>query len=661
MHLSGTQKILLGFACGIVLVSSALAAAHQRVEGVRTILENGNPGLTIRSAHVLLKNRQIDNQDRRQLLELIARAEEMRTSFHNYSDVSQATRAWASLLKEFPSDKHAAAIRWRIAWLYWRQGNLPKAEKAAESILAKHPAAREAEQVKLLLARIDIKRNRLHAARKRLLQYMLGVKETSAAQARGLAWLAIVDFSEHRLDVALKGMKQALHLSPGIITGNAELQSVYVRLLDTQGHVAEAMREAKSFLKRHIETPYAPRIRLIHADLLAQKGKSEEALAEYGQLSETEAENSIGKKAFMRKLMLQNIKTGNIKSLRPVLAALQRMAARNQLSDIEAESLLDQAQLWERLSGKVKHAAEKALTLYAQTTTDHYPSFSVTATRKGALLLRQQLKKQISGKKWLQTVVLWQRFPQLRNHFSRKSKQDGDAINIQLGVAHAMRMLMQFNAAETMLKRLYRQAKGSITGQRVMLDLSLLWLDRGDAGGFSRVMRWLDDHEFTLYRPDLLLVAASMQLAKGKINAASQTLHTVSPEDLALETRPIYWRTEARVDEALSRWHLAAHAWKNYRKYNPSEAGSTGMHQANALFKAEEFAAAEKTYLTIPKAMRLGEWQYRMALTEYQTGKWGQAKERLQKLAENKDAGEYANMARLELADQRAQALLERQ
>lgn len=83
------------------------------------------------------------------------------------------------------------------------------------------------------------------------------------------------------------------------------------------------------------------------------------------------------------------------------------------------------------------------------------------------------------------------------------------------------------------------------------------------------------------------------------------------------------------------------------------------MKQANALFKAEEFAAAEKAYLAIPKKMQLGEWQYRMGLVEYHNGKWKQAEERLQRLAENKDAGEYVNMAKLELAEKRARALLE--
>jgi len=207
-----------------------------------------------------------------------------------------------------------------------------------------------------------------------------------------------------------------------------------------------------------------------------------------------------------------------------------------------------------------------------------------------------------------------------------------------------------------MLNRLYEQASGSIVGQRVMLELNQLWLDRGDKDGFSKVMHWLDNHEFTLYRPDMLLVAARMQLANGKTSAASQTLHAVSPEDLALETRAAYWQTAARIAEALKRWHMAAKAWENYTKYNTSD--KILMYQANALFHAEDFRMAEKTYIRISEASRLSEWQYRMALTEYHNGKWKLAEERLQRLVEDKNATEYTHLARLELADKRARTLL---
>jgi len=644
-----------------MLSSHAMAASNQRIEGVRAILENGNPELAIKSAHTLLKNNQINNMDRRKLLEVIAKAEEIRTSFHHYSDVSYATRAWASLLKEFPHDKEAAAIRWQIAWLYWRQGKLPEAKRTAEEVIKRHPAAKETGKAELLLARIAIRRNRMRAARGHLLQYTLDADENKAAQARGLAWLAVVDFSEKRLSTALKGMEKAIRISRGIIASDAELQSIYIRLLYARGHRDKAMHLAEDFFKQYINTPYAPIIRLIHADLLAQKGNSAKAVTEYDELAAAEAESSVGRKAFMRKLMLQHRKTSDVKPLKPVLAALQRMAARNQLSGIEAESMLDQAQLWERLSGKLDKAAEKSLELYARTAASHDPDFSATALKKGAALLHRQLKTRIHEKAWLQTVVLWKRFPQLRLHRSRGGEQKYGNINIELGVAHAMRMLMQFPAAEEMLNRLYLHTRGSVEGQRIMLELTQLWLDREDADGYSRVMHWLDNHEFTLYRPDMLLVAASMQLAEGKINTASQTLHAVSPEDLAVETRAAYWRTEAYIDEALSRWHLAAKAWENHARYNKSAPNRILMKQANALFKAEEFAAAEKAYLAIPKKIRLGEWQYRMGLVEYHNGKWKQAEERLQRLTENKDAGEYVNMAKLELAEKRARVLLEQQ
>jgi len=48
----------------------------------------------------------------------------------------------------------------------------------------------------------------------------------------------------------------------------------------------------------------------------------------------------------------------------------------------------------------------------------------------------------------------------------------------------------------------------------------------------------LDEHEFTLYRPEMLL--------------------------LVIEERLTYWKVRAGIAEKLKHWHMAARAWQEY-------------------------------------------------------------------------------------------------
>lgn len=649
--------------------------------GVRAILDNGNPELAIRAAQALLAAKHLRNGERRQLLELIARAEEMRAAWRDYADADKALAAWRTLLKEFPNDPGAADVRWHIAWIWWKQGELLKARKAAEGIIEHHPASRRARMAQLLMARIAIARDRLNKARKHLLQYMIDAPDAPREQALGLAWLAVVDAREHRFEAALSGMEKARSLAPGLVENDPELLAVHVRLLHRLGHADQAFARSEIFLKRYIDTRFAPSVRLLHADMLAARGQRKRALEEYDQLAENEAETSIGKQAFLRKLMLKYANARDFDRLKAPMIALTKIANENQMTAIEAEALLDLARLWRRLIGRTPRAAARALTNYARAAHARFKPWSDQALDEGARLLRTQLatliratsprpaksaaRKSPAGKapdkasrnRWLQTIVLWKRYPLLRSRMLTQPDAATETVTIQIGVARALRMLMQFDAAERMLARLYRQDPESIQGQRVMLERARLWLDRGDADGFSRVMRWLDAHEFTIFRPDMMLIAANMQLNAGKTNAASQTLHAVSPDDLAPEARADYWNTEARIAEALKRWHMAARAWQRHAKLTGD--GASTLRAGRDLLRAGEYAAAEQSFLAVPETLRDAEWQYMMAQAEFHTGKWKQAEERLQRLIDDKNAGEWRDMARLTLADRRAERLLE--
>jgi len=630
------------------------------INAIRSLLHNGNPEIAAKKSYRLLKTGQVDNRERRSLLRVIAVAEEMQSALHEYSDADKAIVAWQNLLKEFVSPDDAAGIRWKISWLYWQKGDDEGAARAIDELLKEHPASKQATEARILLARINLRNNKLHAARKNLMKFMLS-SDTDSDQAKGLAWMAVVDFREHRRDAALDNMLKAINLAPGFVSSEVTLLSTYVQLLYDRPDKDAFERQANRFFNLYLDRPEANLIRLLDANVLAARGKKKQARQAYERLSEIAPETSVGIKAFIRKLMLQNEDVSEADALKPVLAALHRLAVENQISDIEDEAMLDQARLWARLEGQVDDAAEKALDLYTQVTVGTMPVYAAEARVEGYALFVRHLDATLDKQAWLESIVLWRRYAQLREP---PKALDGVALKAQrtmlLGVAGAMRRLMDFDAAEEILAALYRQTSSSVEGDRIILERAELWLDRHDPDGYARVMRWLDAHSFTLYRPEMLLIAAGMQLQNDQPSQASQTIRQVAEQDIAPDMRATYWKTRALIAEAQNQWHPAATAWGRQNALRGDALTTVDkLHRADALFMGGEFAEAESIYKKFPEDAQDRRWQYRMAVCEMRTGQWAQAEERLNALTDNPDAAEYATRARLLLAELEAVGLME--
>jgi len=636
------------------------AAQNDAVSSIRALLYSGDPIAAKKKAHALLRIGKIDDRKRRNLLRIIAIAEEMQTTLHEYTDANKAIAAWKTLLHEFISPDDAASIHWKIAWLYWKQNNLDGAIRAIEELLKESAGSREAMEGRLLLARIYIKRNKLHLARKNILNYMLGTS-SEGDQARGLAWVSVIDFREHRQSAAFENIRKAIHLTPGLVSSNVTLLSTYVQLLYARDDKNRFILQSERFLKRYIDRPEARLVRLLHADILAKKGRTGKAQEAYERLSEIAPETSVGIRAFMRKMMLKHAQNNDLETLKPVLSSLKKIAADNQLSPIEDEAMLDQALLWSRLSEQVDKADEKALDLYAQVLVGTTADFMSRAKTEGRKLFSKHLQATLAKKDAaLDAIVLWRRYPQLRK---KPAGLKGPPLKVHnrmlLGVADAMRQLMDFDASENLLTKLYEQTQDSVEGDRVMLERAKLWLDRNDSDGYARIMRWLENHSFTLYRPEMLLIAAGIKLASGHPNEASQTLKQVSVQDIAPDMRPTYWQNKAKIAAMLEQWHRAASAWEKYIALSNQAPAFALRAHADALFKAGEYAKAETAYMKFPEDNRDARWQYQLAVAERHTGKWRRAEERLKALMENTDAGEYILRARILLADQQADALME--
>jgi predicted negative regulator of RcsB-dependent stress response len=192
-----------------------------------------------------------------------------------------------------------------------------------------------------------------------------------------------------------------------------------------------------------------------------------------------------------------------------------------------------------------------------------------------------------------------------------------------------------------------------------MLELVKVWRDRSDSDGIRKVMQWLDEHEYTLYKPEMLLVVAQMQLEAHKHNIASHTLNLIPVNTLSTEAKQTFWKTSALVAQALSRWHMAAQAWQKYASLKIPNPERAKLLEAHARFKADEFEEAEKLYSKTPQSLRTPAWTYRYSISQLKNGKWNQAITRLTKLKNNLDAGIYTSMAALTLAERKANKLLE--
>ena len=129
-----------------------------------------------------------------------------------------------------------------------------------------------------------------------------------------------------------------------------------------------------------------------------------------------------------------------------------------------------------------------ALQAYARAATSLDSHIANAASKEGMKWMEKSIKKSLTEKQWLKAVTIWRQFPQLRPDSNHSQE-------LRLGIAHAMRMLMLFDAAEEILSSLYKANQFSIRGERTMLELARLWMDRQDKTGVKNIMHWLNRHE----------------------------------------------------------------------------------------------------------------------------------------------------------------------
>jgi len=644
---------LLSLVLLLTLFFQPVSAAEtgSRPEGIRVFFQHGQYDLAISTAHEILSQPNVPDQERYELLLILARAEEKLAELRHYTHVETAIRSYEALHKEFPKKFTSGNMQWKIAWLSWNSRDFERADVAAQTILQENSREPEAKKAALLHARHLIRKKKFSAARSVLLMHFgLSPDVSAAEEAEGLVWLAVIDEGEHRNRLAYKTMQKTYVVYPNIIEGNALVYATYIRLLTRYANPEILLPHINRFVKRYITSQEAPQIRLLQADTLAAQGRSRDAETVYGILADRHWNSSIGKKAFMRQLMLKLQGSRDKALLNKAISSLSIRASKNQLSEIETEAQLDQAKLWARLGQSDPKYSDRALAFYALVASTENTGFAAHAQKNGSILLGKRLNELLERRQWLKTVVLWKRYPQLRPEKSDR---------LSFGIARAYMRLMDNAHAEEILIALYKRARGSVWGQRIMLERARIWVERNDADSVKRIMRWLSNHEQTLYRQDMLLIAAEAQNKRGSASTARQTLAGITPEDLMPELRYAYWLARARINLTLQHWHTAADAWRHLASLSKnSEKWRYIYAQADAMIKGKDYAGAEKVLLQIPGGARHDAWHFSMALCAQNTGRWKAAEEQLIPLIKGQSTGNYALRARLLLSEKRSQQVM---
>lgn len=624
------------------------AADENNINTARAFLTKGQPHRAISLAQKLLTNTGLSNDQRFELLLLRAESEEKLAVATNYDNAQLSIRAYQDLHKEYPARFGAAKMHWKVAWLSWNQKKFDQADSALQAIIQDYPNSPQVKRAAVLHARYLIQRSRFQAARATLFRYFgLGSDISDLEETEGLVWLAIIDDADGNQELAFRSMVDAYAIHPEVIEGNPFLYATYIRLLslyeDRQVQFVHTLR----FLKKFSPAPEALAVRLLQADILVERGNIQEADTIYGVLASNHMETAVGKRAFMRQLMQRHKDVSNTKQLKQALDELSQVVAHNQLSETETEATLYQARILMKLGMDDPAYLSRAVASYAIAASSESPSeFADAALGEGKKLLRRHIRNTLEQQDWLQAVVLWKRYPQIRPANDRK---------LAFGIAQAYIRLMDFEHAEEMLDDLYAEAGNSVWSHRIVLEKARIWADRNAADGVLKIMRWLAKHEKTLYRQDLLLIVAKIQNAQGEASAASQTLANINPDDLTSELRKTYWFTKAGINLNLKRWHTAADAWKQLADANKGDKKWQYVgEQAEALIQSKDYIGAETVLLKMPASEQKAAWHYAMALCALNTGRWNKAREHLTPLTAPDSEHDYQLRARLLLAQEKA-------
>jgi len=619
---------------------------------IRARANDGDYDVALNMAHKILKKTP-DDEQRYDILFFIFETEYLRASLHKFDEIQPVEEAFAAIIREFPERIDRESWLWKMAWIEWKAEKQKRAIETAAELLRRYPSGPYARDAILLIARIYLERNELETAERYVLKAVLLGGKTPDQKVQMEVFEALVN-SHRNPKKAFEHVQKAWADGKQIIEKDPFLFYSVIRIWARNGHAEDVLQKVEDFLSLYVEEDEVPHVNLIYGDVLHRLGMNIKAQFVYAVLAERHPGTQLGKKAFLRGLMVEYEGVNEEKRLIPVLRSIYRVEKDNQLTDIEIEAALDQAILYVRLAQQDKRYMLPALTRFALVAESDVMPFRDMARTQGRETFLSSLEYYISSGSNVQVITIWKRFGLFRTGSSRE-------LQAATGVALAYADMGLLGQAEDLLKEIEQKSAGSLWADRNFLEQARIWLKRNDADGINKIMSWLAQHESTIYRPELLITAARMYAGHGDAAQAFQVLKQVKVLSLDEEARLEYWMTQAELLSGLEQWNRAAEAWSRVLKL--AKIGEVRNHalyeQATVWLKGGEYVNAVRLYEAIPEASRDDAWTYHSAVAQMYAGEVRSAETKLRSLVEKKSSSHYALLARLELAEHLAKRLKE--
>jgi len=620
----GMRRWIAAVWIGCLIAHAQAAPEEPAWQLAARLLEQGNPEEALKLARQALL--QAEEAEKKRWLALIAEAEWRRAQARRFEDPKSALAA-IDLLEEAEGKLDA---RW---WL--RRARLLRAagqwDEALQAALQAAASEQWAVDAAIEQARIEIERGKYAEAAAALLDALMRAPEGSQRADRAEAWLGWIDAREGRTAQAIARLDRVFARNSSVIEQSPELLATYLQLLAKLGHRQKALSLAARFIDLYgTDGPLAWQVRFVRAELWQEDPATRaKARFAYAQLAEDAKGTQLGALASLRARLLALQGERDPKRLRATIRWIGRLAAKHQLSPVEDEAMLALGRLWQRISDPAGDE-DRALFFFSKAAAAAEEAIATAARREGRRWMKQRLIALLRNDRARQAALLWRRYSVFR-------PQPGKDAELLLAMADALRAVGDLAAASRLLEAVRRAHASDLYGERAFVAQARLWLELQVPDGYAHLMRWLGTHE-TIYRPELLLIAATMRLQSKAYAEARSLLAQIAPELLVPEMQKAYWRAQAQAAEGLKRWAQAAKAWAKAGEYRRA-----GL----AWFEFGDCLRAKRAWQRAGEPTD-DEWRYHLAWCEARLGLRDQAEARWQRIAER--GGPWAELARLALA-----------
>lgn len=626
----------------VVTLSINLDAAQaDELENIRAKANSGDYEVALNMAHQLLETTP-GTEKRYETLLFVFETEYLRSSLHGFDNIQKVEDAFASIRREFPERLDLESWLWKMAWIEWKGGKQKRAVEIAADLLRRYPSGPYSRDAILLMARVYLERGELEMAERYVLKLALLGSRTAEQKIQMKIFEMLIN-ARRSPSKAFEYARQAWSDGKQVIERDPFLFYSLIRIWAQNGKPEDIVKKVEDFLSRYVEEDEVPYVNLIYGDVLYRLGLRKKSQFVYAVLAERHPETVLGKKAFLRGLMVEYEKVKDEARLLPVIRSMARLERDNQLTEIEIEAGLDQAILYARLARSSDHYILPALVHFAFSAKSDVKPFSDISRIKGKEMYLFGLGRYLENHERIKAITVWKRF----SMFQTKT---GKYLQVATGVALAYADMGVLDQAEALLMDIQRKSSGSLWADRNFLEQARIWLKRHDTDGVSKVMNWLAQHESTIYRSELLIIASRMYAERGDSAQAFQNLKQVDVLSLDEGMQMEYWRVQAELLSRLDQWGKAAEAWSRVVKLAKSskDRNMALYEQATAWLKGGEYDNAVRLYEAIPESVQDDAWAFHSAQAQMYAGEVRTAETKFRALAQK--SSRYALLARLELA-----------